>query len=114
MTSNPSLDSYTTSNCRQALLTFLPAPGVIDRLGESREASRTTAKQIIVVLGLSALANSDLTVKKHAQKGRTPDTPIGIFESNFRELGLGSKVARVRQQVGLLRESYWQTAEHDS
>ncbi len=101
VTSNPSHDLYTTNNSRQALLAFLPAPGVIDRLGETKEASRTTAKQIVVVLGLAALANGDSTVKKPIQKGRTLDTPIGIFESNFKELGFGSKVARVRQQVGL-------------
>lgn len=106
-TSNGSGPPFSNSHTiRQTFLAFLPTGGVIDRLGEGREKVRDVAREVLVVMGGIALKTSatGINIKgkdtlSKAQQG--PETPLAIFERLLRELGLSSKVWRVREQVCL-------------
>jgi CLIP-associating protein 1/2 len=85
---------------RQLLTAFLPAGGVIDRLGDPREKTRENSRNIIATIGYlcynSAGGIQPPTVRA-AQKAI--ETPLAQFERLFREVGFGSKIWRVREQV---------------
>jgi CLIP-associating protein 1/2 len=82
---------------RQVMNAFLPAPGVFERLGDSREKARDKARETLVILGGLAFRAPSSVSKMKDTKGHEP--PIAIFERFFRDSGFGSKVARVREQV---------------
>ncbi|KAH8106220.1 clasp N terminal-domain-containing protein [Cristinia sonorae] len=92
------VDVYTL---RQVLNALLPAGGVIDRLGDSREKAREKARETLAVLGGLAFRGGGSVMGKGTGggKGQGPETPLMIFERLLRELGLGSKVWRVREQT---------------
>ncbi|KAG2152962.1 clasp N terminal-domain-containing protein [Suillus clintonianus] len=79
---------------RQLMNAFLPAPGIIERLGDTREKARDKARETLVILG--GLAFRAASKMKDGKGG--PETPFAIFERFFRDNGFGSKVARVREQ----------------
>lgn len=94
---SPSIDSV---SLRHILNAFLPAGGLLDRLGEAREKTRDKARETIIVIGGLAFR----TGGPNAQSSRIRDpkaveTPIMIFERYVKEAGLSSKVWRVREQV---------------
>ncbi|KAL4241509.1 CLASP family protein [Abortiporus biennis] len=92
--SSSALDAYTV---RQMLLAFLPAGGIIDKLGD-KEKIRDKARQSLVLLGGMAFrCGSGSVLGKSRDKG--PETPLMIFERLLRELGFGSKVWKVREQT---------------
>ncbi|KAG1753830.1 clasp N terminal-domain-containing protein [Suillus paluster] len=80
---------------RQVMNAFLPAPGVVERLGDSREKARDKARETLVILGGLAFRAASGSKMKDT-KGS--ETPLAIFERFFRDSGFGSKVARVREQ----------------
>jgi len=80
---------------RQALTSFLPAGGVIDRLGD-KERAQLKARDTLVILGGFAFRSGSGSVISKASKG---ETPIAIFERLLKESGLASKVWKVREQV---------------
>ncbi|CAL1702266.1 unnamed protein product [Somion occarium] len=82
---------------RQVLMAFVPPGGVIDRLGDSREKAREKARESLVILGGLAFRSSGSSMNK-SREGKGPETPLMIFERHMREVGLGSKVWRVREQ----------------
>jgi CLIP-associating protein 1/2 len=82
---------------RQIMNAFLPAPGVIERLGDTREKAREKARETLVILGGLAFRAPSGSKMKDNKGG--PETPLAIFERFFRDSGFGSKVARVREQV---------------
>jgi hypothetical protein len=85
---------------RQVLLAFLPAGGVIDRLGDSREKTREKARETLVILGsLSFRASLSSVASSKSRDGKSSETPLMIFERLLKEGGLGSKVWRTREQV---------------
>ncbi|KAI0269241.1 clasp N terminal-domain-containing protein [Gloeopeniophorella convolvens] len=90
-----SIDSYAL---RQALMAFLPAGGIIDRLGDSRERSREKARESLVILGGHAFRAGGGSTLTASKSGKTQDTPLQIFERSLKEGGLTSKVWRVREQ----------------
>lgn len=93
-------DHHVLHDLRHALLAFLPSGGVIDKLGESRETARTIARETVVALGTAALKFSGLAPGSTTrQKDHKTETPFAIFEKFLKEIGFGSKVWRVREQV---------------
>lgn len=82
---------------RQIMNAFLPAPGVIERLGDTREKARDKARETLVILGGLAFRAPSGSKMKDSKGG--PETPLTIFERFLRDSGFGSKVARVREQV---------------
>lgn len=96
-------DPHAAHNLRHALLAFLPSGGVIDRLGEAREVTRTIARETIVILGSAALrlsgANPTGSLRGKESLRNHPEVPFAPFEKFIKELGTGSKVWRVREQV---------------
>ncbi|KZT26934.1 hypothetical protein NEOLEDRAFT_1161851 [Neolentinus lepideus HHB14362 ss-1] len=88
------LDTYTL---RQVLLAFLPSPGVIDRLGDSRERARDKARDTLVILGGMAFRSGSGSLAK-SRDGKGPETPLQIFERFLKDSGIASKVWRVREQ----------------
>lgn len=86
---------------RQVLTAFLPAGGVIDRLGD-KEKAQVKARETLVVLGGLAYRSGGTGTGSSGSKSkdpRAPETPIMIFERFLREAGLTSKVWKVREQV---------------
>lgn len=97
-TSSAGSSSIDTPTLRQILTTFLPPPGIIERLSDAKEKNREKARESLVMLGGFAFrgGSSSLT-KSGSGKGQEP--PMLIFERYLKESGLGSKVWRVREQV---------------
>ena len=83
-------------------MAFLPSGGIIDRLGDSREKNREKAREALVLLGGFAFrCGGTSTMMNRSRDGKGPETPVQYFEKHLRELGLASKVWRVREQVRL-------------
>lgn len=83
-------------------MAFLPAGGVIDRLGDTREKLREKARESLVILGGMAFRSGGVGASStlaRSKEGKGPETPMMIFERYLREVGLGSKVWRAREQV---------------
>lgn len=75
---------------------FLPTPGVFERLGDARERPRDKARETLVIIGGFAFRSSPSLSKVN---GKGPEPPIVVFERFLRDSGLSSKVWRVREQV---------------
>jgi len=101
-TSSTSPSVVDAHSLRQVLSAFLPSGGIIERLGDSREKSREKAREALVLLGGFAFRSGGTSaMMNRSREGKGPETPVQIFEKYFRELGLASKVWRVREQVRL-------------
>ncbi|KII95772.1 hypothetical protein PLICRDRAFT_48721 [Plicaturopsis crispa FD-325 SS-3] len=83
---------------RQVLMAFLPAGGVLERLGDSREKAKEKARETLVVIGGLAYRSAAPGSVSSKKEGKGPETPIMLFERFLREGGLGSKVWKVREQ----------------
>jgi CLIP-associating protein 1/2 len=101
---NGSATPHDATVLRQALAALLPSGGLVDRLGDNREKARENARQALVVLGGVVFTHSGLNGStgqslkgKESMKG--PEPPLAMLERFLRELGLASKVWRVREQV---------------
>lgn len=95
--------SPAVQHLRQAILAFLPSGGVVERLGEQREKARDSARVALVEISGAAFQSSPPTVGsriKDVAKGH--ETPLALVEKHVKELGLASKVARVREQVSVI------------
>ena len=87
---------------RQVIAAFLPAGGLIERLGDSREKARDKARESLVIIGGLALKSGTSSMQSSIRQkdvGKGPETPLMIIERFVREGGLQSKVWRVREQV---------------
>ncbi|KDQ64807.1 hypothetical protein JAAARDRAFT_684619 [Jaapia argillacea MUCL 33604] len=97
-TSSTTSSAIDVSTLRHALVAFLPSPGVIDRLGDSRDKPRDKARETLVILGGLAFRSGGSSAAAKARDNKGPETPLAIFERYLKESGLGSKVWRVREQ----------------
>ena len=88
---------------RQALISFLPPGGVIDRLGD-KERAQLKARDTLVILGGFAFRSGSGSAISKASKG--VETPLAIFERFLKDGGLASKVWKVREQVHVLSRLY--------
>ncbi len=104
---SPSLSSSTSSSTsfvdsvtlRQFLTAFLPAGGLIERLGD-KEKAQTKAREALVILGGFAYRAGGTSMMSTGSRGaKGPETPLAMFERFLRENGLASKVWKVREQV---------------
>jgi CLIP-associating protein 1/2 len=86
---------------RQVLTAFLPAGGVVDRLGD-KEKAQAKARETLVVLGGLAYRTGGNSTMSSKSRDKGPETPILIFERFMREGGLASKVWKVKEQVRFL------------
>ncbi|KAJ7283886.1 clasp N terminal-domain-containing protein [Mycena rebaudengoi] len=89
-----------TATLRQVLVAFLPPGGVIERLGD-KEKIQLKARETLVILGGLASrtgggSGSTMSTKSRDTKGS--ETPLMLFERYIREVGLASKVWKVREQ----------------
>ncbi|KAK0242520.1 clasp N terminal-domain-containing protein [Armillaria nabsnona] len=103
---SPSLSSSTSSSSsfvdsvtlRQLLTAFLPAGGLIERLGD-KEKAQTKAREALVILGGFAYRTGGTSMMSTGSRGaKGPETPLAMFERFLRENGLASKVWKVREQ----------------
>lgn len=86
---------------RQVLAAFLPTGGVIDRLGD-KEKAQTKARDTLVTLGGLAFRTGGSSMMSTKSRDKGLETPLMIFERYMREVGLASKVWKVREQVSSL------------
>ena len=94
---------------RQVMSAFLPAPGVFERLGDSREKARDKARETLVILGgLAFRAPSGSKMKD----SKNHESPLATYERFLRDSGFGSKVARVREQVSDNLSCRWPAVSH--
>ncbi|KAJ7507542.1 clasp N terminal-domain-containing protein [Mycena galericulata] len=88
-----------TATLRQVLVAFLPPGGLIERLGD-KERAQIKARETLVILGgmafRSGVSSSAMSTRSRDAKG--PETPLMMFERYLREIGLTSKVWKVREQ----------------
>ncbi|KAG8941932.1 suppressor of tub2 mutation, partial [Tulasnella sp. 419] len=98
-----SSSAHGAHNIRQALLAFLPSGGVIDRLGETCEKARDAARAALVSITGAAFKSSTATHSTHSARGKEvakgQESSMAIVEKHLKELGLGSKGFRVREQT---------------
>ncbi|KAJ6629190.1 clasp N terminal-domain-containing protein [Mycena sp. CBHHK59/15] len=88
-----------TATLRQVLVAFLPSGGLIERLGDKERAQVKARESLVIVGGLafrSGVSGSAMSTKSRDAKG--PETPLALFERHLREVGLASKVWKVREQ----------------
>lgn len=104
LSSPSSGQSKQVQQIRQVLLAFLPTGGLLDRLGEQREKSRELARSALVALASVAFLSSPGGKPRDVPKGH--ESPLSILEKHVKELGLASKVFRVREQVRVLRRAF--------
>ncbi|KAJ7117389.1 clasp N terminal-domain-containing protein [Mycena crocata] len=88
-----------TATLRQVLVAFLPPGGLIERLGD-KERAQIKARETLVILGGLAFRSgvSSSVMSNRSTAGKGPETPIMMFERFLREIGLASKVWKVREQ----------------
>ena len=86
---------------RQALNAFLPAGGIIERLGDNREKAREKAKEALLVIGsvVFKTAGPQPAGASRGKEAKGPETPLQVYERCLREQGLVSKSWRIREQV---------------
>ncbi|KAH7903720.1 clasp N terminal-domain-containing protein, partial [Hygrophoropsis aurantiaca] len=90
--------AHDTATLRQVMLAFLPAPGVFERLGDSREKARDKARETLVILGGLAFRSTPSVSTSSKIKDSRIETPLAMFERFLKDSGLSSKVWRVREQ----------------
>lgn len=108
--SSPSLSSSTSSSSsfvdaatlRQVLTAFLPAGGLIERLGDKEKIQLKARETLVILGGFAFRSGAATTMSTGSRGGKGAETPLAIFERFMRESGLGSKVWKVREQVRLL------------
>ncbi|KAF7355127.1 hypothetical protein MSAN_01428300 [Mycena sanguinolenta] len=94
---SPMVDAHTL---RQILMAFLPPGGLIERLGD-KEKAQLKARESLVILGGMAFrsgASVTSTISNKSTNAKGPETPLMMFERFIREIGLASKVWKVREQ----------------
>jgi hypothetical protein len=87
---------------RQLVVAFVPAGGVIDRLGDAREKPRDKARDILVRLSsmcFKACGTIQATAAKGKDASKAAETPLAVLERHLREVGLMNKLWRVREQA---------------
>ncbi|KAL0572246.1 suppressor of tub2 mutation [Marasmius crinis-equi] len=89
------VDAYTL---RQALNAFLPTGGLLDRLGDREKAQQKAREALVVLGGLAFRAPNQSTLSTSSRGGKGIETPLAIFERCLRDIGLSSKVWKVREQ----------------
>ncbi|KNZ74412.1 Protein STU1 [Termitomyces sp. J132] len=92
---NPS--GVDVATLRQVLNTFLPAGGVIDRLGD-KEKAQLKARETLVIMGGLAFRTGSGSAMPSKSKDKGLETPLAMFERFLREGGLASKIWKVREQ----------------
>ncbi|KAF9449916.1 hypothetical protein P691DRAFT_811482 [Macrolepiota fuliginosa MF-IS2] len=97
------------STLRLILTSLLPL--VMDRLGD-KDKIQVKARESVALLGGYSLKLSSSVVSTRSRDGKGSETPGMIFERMLKELGLASKVWKIREQSILalvsIRRSYTQ------
>ncbi|KAF8665624.1 hypothetical protein AX16_000079 [Volvariella volvacea WC 439] len=83
---------------RQVFNAFLPSGGLIDRLGDKERAQAKAKESLVILGGLAFRAGSPSNLLAKSRDGKSSETPLMTFERHLRELGLSSKVWKVREQ----------------
>ncbi|TFK43149.1 clasp N terminal-domain-containing protein, partial [Crucibulum laeve] len=84
---------------RQTLTSFLPAGGIIDRLGDKERAQLKAREALVILGGFAFRSGATSTMSNKSRDGKGPETPLMIFERFLKEGGLSSKVWKVREQA---------------
>jgi CLIP-associating protein 1/2 len=101
LSSSTSSSTRSSQDLRLAIMAFLAGGGIVDRLGEQREPVRRTARETLVSIGVATVKHS-LPSGPGGRKGERLESPYSLFEKYIKEVGFGSKVWRVREQVSVL------------
>ncbi|KAG8899341.1 suppressor of tub2 mutation [Tulasnella sp. 403] len=94
------LSNTETQQLRRALVAFLPSGGIIDRLGDQKEKIRDAAGNALVIAATAAHFCSPASPKTK-DVSKSVELPLAVLEKHIKELGLGSKLPRVREQTTL-------------
>ncbi|KAJ6516109.1 clasp N terminal-domain-containing protein [Mycena sanguinolenta] len=94
---SPMVDAHTL---RQILMAFLPPGGLIERLGDKEKAQLKARESLVILGGLAFRAGASVgsTMSNKSTNAKGAETPLMIFERFIREIGLASKVWKVREQ----------------
>lgn len=86
---------------RQYLNIFLPAAGIIEKLGDAKEKVREKAQQTLFTIGSLVVKAGNLSSiqSSKGKDSKVSETSFQVFERLIREQGLNSKNWRVREQV---------------
>ncbi|KAF7313627.1 hypothetical protein HMN09_00519100 [Mycena chlorophos] len=88
-----------TVTLRQVLVAFLPAGGLIERLGDKERAQIKARESLVLLGGYAFRSGASTSIATNTSKGnKTPETPLMMFERHLREIGFASKVWKVREQ----------------
>ncbi|KAF8631147.1 hypothetical protein AX15_002493 [Amanita polypyramis BW_CC] len=90
---------------RQALNAFLPAGGIIERLGDKEKVQAKARECLVILGGLAFRVAPASALNSRSINSKAPETPLMIFERFLKEAGLSSKVWKVREQ-SILTLSY--------
>lgn len=92
-----SLGAVDVSTLRSVLTTLFPL--VMERLGD-KDRVQVKAREFISLLGgYSFKLGSPSVATARSRDGKGPETPSMIFERLLKDLGLASKVWKIREQV---------------
>ncbi|KAF8897283.1 clasp N terminal-domain-containing protein [Infundibulicybe gibba] len=83
---------------RQLLMAFLPAGGVIERLGDKEKVQLKARETLVILGGYAFRAGTSSSLSTRSRDGKGVETPLMIFERFLREGGLASKVWKVKEQ----------------
>lgn len=101
--SNNSPHASHTPTAKMAVSSLMPA--ILERSGDGRERTREAAARALEELGRVAIdcTRNPLagSVGASSHRAKDQDTPLFQFEKCAREAGLGSKSAKIREQVGI-------------
>lgn len=99
--SSSTSSTRSNSDLRLAIVAFLASGGIIDRLGEQREPVRRIARETLISIGVTTVKHGIPSGNSGVRKGEKLESPYSLFEKYIKEVGCGSKVWRVREQVSL-------------
>ncbi|KAF5363905.1 hypothetical protein D9756_000866 [Leucocoprinus leucothites] len=96
-----------TSTLRVVLTSLLPL--VMERLGDKDRVQVKARVSIALLGGYAFKSGSSITAAARSRDGKGPETPSMIFERLLKDLGLASKVWKIREQSILVLVSIRRT-----
>ncbi|KAF9534422.1 clasp N terminal-domain-containing protein [Crepidotus variabilis] len=95
-TSSIASNAFDVATVRQVVIAFLPTGGIVDRLGDKEKAQAKARETLVLIGGYAFRAGGGSTIAN--KLGKEQETPLAIFERIVKEVGLASKVWKVREQ----------------
>ncbi|KAJ3564353.1 hypothetical protein NP233_g8352 [Leucocoprinus birnbaumii] len=93
----PSQNAIVDSSTLRVVLTTL-LPLVMERLGDRDRVQMKARESVAILGGYASKAGSSIIAAARSREGKGPETPSMIFERLLKDLGLASKVWKIREQ----------------